>query len=115
MDISPSTGKRRRNNPHSAEPLRGVPSNTAKYRMRLFIAGDEHNSAVAQKNIKEICSTHLKGNFKLEIIDVFEDFTDAIEENILVTPALVIDRPKNLKIFGNLEHKDKVLSALELK
>ena len=86
----------------------------AVYNMRLFVADNEPNSALARKNLDEICSTYLKGNVKLETIDVFEDFAPAIEDNILVTPALVIDSPMKLKIYGNLQDKDKVLSALEL-
>lgn len=84
-----------------------------KYKMRLFIAGKEPNSMIARKNINEICSEHLAGKFELKVIDVFEDFSMAVDENILVTPALLIDKPKKIKIFGNLQDKNKVLSALE--
>jgi len=89
-------------------------SKQIKYKMRLFIADHEHNSMIAEKNIKKICSDHLKNNFELQVIDVFEDYTAAIEENILVAPALVIDYPKKVKIFGNLRNKNKVLTVLEL-
>ena len=68
----------------------------------------------AQKNIYDICLKHLKGNFRLEVIDVFHDFAPAIEENILVTPALVIDKPAKRKLYGTLQDKEKVLTALEL-
>ncbi len=88
---------------------------TAKYVMRLFVAGSEQNSLIARKNIKEICSKYLKNGHEIDIIDVFEDHDTAIAENILVTPALVVDRPKKVKIFGNLEDRKKVLFALGVK
>ena len=91
-----------------------VSSKKPVYKMRLFIAGQEPNSVIARQNIKEICSEHIKEKVELKVIDVFEDYTAAIEENILVAPALIIDTPKKVKIFGNLRNKNKVLTALEL-
>lgn len=114
MGASEITEKRQgKKDPH-LEPLASGSNSGAKYSMRLFIAGDEPNSVIAQRNIRDICSEHLEGNFKLDVIDVFEDYTAAIEENILVSPALVIDQPQKAKIFGNLQNKERVLSALEL-
>lgn len=114
MEISEKAGGRQEKKRSALEPLRDDPRKQPQYRMRLFVAGDEPNSAIAQNNIKEICSAHLKGNFQLDVIDVFEDFTAAIQESILVTPALVIDKPKQMTIFGNLQDREKVLAALEL-
>lgn len=114
MKISEQIGKTSNKNQSRLEPLRRNFPKTEKYQMRLFIAGNESNSVIAQKNIDEICSAHLQDSYKLEVIDVFDDFSAAIKENILVTPALVIDKPKKRKIFGNLQEKDKVLTALGL-
>lgn len=114
MKISEQIGKTSNKNQSRLTPLRRNSIKTEKYQMRLFIAGNESNSVIAQKNINEICVSNLKGKFQLEIIDVFKDFTAAIEENILVTPALIIDEPKKMKIFGNLQETEKVLSALGL-
>jgi len=114
MEISEKTGGRQGKKRPALESLGGDPRKQPQYQMRLFVAGNEPNSAIAQNNIEEICSAHLKGNFQLDVIDVFEDFTAAIQESILVTPALVIDKPKQMTIFGNLQDKAKVLAALEL-
>ncbi len=96
------------------EASKSKASNAVRYKLRLFVAGEEHNSVVAKKNIDEICAAHLRGNCELEIINVFEDYAAAIEHNVLVTPALLIDRPVQSRIYGNLQDKSKVLSALEL-
>jgi circadian clock protein KaiB len=107
----PKAGKHK--NPTS-EPLRKDAPKRNGYEMRLFVAGGEANSVIARKNIDEICAAHLKGNFSLQVIDVFENFSAAIDENILVTPALIIDKPKKARIYGNLQDRQKVLSVLEL-
>ncbi|MEX1299945.1 MAG: circadian clock KaiB family protein, partial [Desulfotignum sp.] len=64
-----------------------TPSDFPKYRMRLFVAGKERNSVMAQNNITRICLTHLKDNYTLQIIDVFENHTAAMAENILLVPT----------------------------
>ena len=101
----PSSGKPAKD-PNGYRPV--------EYKMRLFVAGDETNSRQAKRNIDEICSQYLAGNFELVVIDVFEDFAIALQENILVTPALLLDKPKKVKIFGNLQDRAKVVFALGL-
>jgi circadian clock protein KaiB len=88
------------------------PSHPIAFKMRLFLAGDELNSTLARRNLNEICQTYLAGRAEITIIDVFRDFDMAVDENILVTPALVVDRPKSLRIFGNLQDRGAVLAAL---
>jgi circadian clock protein KaiB len=86
-----------------------------KYRMRLFVAGDEPNSAIAKEALDKICSTYLNGNCRVEIIDVLEDFRLALEEGVLVTPALVVFEPgPRTVIVGNLADTGKVLAALKV-
>jgi len=86
-----------------------------KYRLRLFVAGDESNSIIAKASLDEICSTYLKHEYQIEIIDVLENFQPALEERILVTPALVIVEPQpRTAVFGNLTDTRKVLSALKV-
>ena len=86
-----------------------------KYHLRLFIAGDEPNSIIARASLDEICSTYLKHECQIEIIDVLENFQPALEERVLVTPALVIVEPlPRTIVFGNLTDTKKVLSALKV-
>ena len=86
-----------------------------KYHLRLFVAGDEPNSAIARQSLDKICSTYLNHNCQVEIVDVLEDFQPALDERVLVTPALVIiEPPPKVVIFGNLTDTEKVLSALKV-
>ena len=86
-----------------------------KYRLRLFVAGEEPNSVIARASLDEICSTYLKHDCQIEIVDVLENFQPALEERVLVTPALVIVEPQpRAVVFGNLTDTKKVLSALKV-
>jgi circadian clock protein KaiB len=88
---------------------------SARYHFRLFVAGGEPNSALARAALDEICSQHLEGSCTVETVDVLEDYQPALAENILVTPALIIEKPKpRMVIFGNLSDKKKVLAALQV-
>ena len=89
-------------------------SSPPKYRLRLFIAGSEPNSLIAQKNITAICSGHFNNDYELVIIDVFEDCMAALQENIVVTPTLIFDRPEKMRIHGNLQDHETVLTRLGL-
>ncbi len=94
---------------------RAGPPNVMKYCMRLFVAGGEPNSAIARESLDKICSTYLNGNCQVETIDVLKDFRPALEERVLVTPALVILEPgPRTVIFGNLTDTGKVLTALKV-
>lgn len=88
---------------------------SARYCLRLFVAGDEPNSALARAALEDICTRHLQGRCEVETVDVLQDFQPALAENILVTPALVIEKPQpRTVIFGNLRDKKKVLAALQV-
>lgn len=86
-----------------------------RYDMRLFVAGDESNSTIAKASLQKICDQYLEGVCHVEVIDVLKDFRPALQENILVTPALIIQSGKaRTVIFGNLTNMDRVLTALNL-
>jgi len=86
-----------------------------KWQLRLFVAGDEPNSAIARASLDRIREEHLEQRCEIEIIDVLEDFQPALEENVLVTPALVIRKnDTRTVVFGNLTNTEKVLTALQI-
>ena len=85
-----------------------------KYVLRLFVAGDEANSKKARENLTQLCETHLRGQYEIEIVDVLEDFQAALDSNVLLTPALIVVAPEPITIFGSLSDNEKVLGALGL-
>ena len=85
------------------------------YILRLFTADNEPNSKQALENLERLQETHLKMAHKKEIIDVLEDFQTALENNVLVTPCLILVSPApKATILGNLSDTKKVLAALRL-
>jgi len=88
---------------------------SSHYLLRLFIVGDGHNSRLALANLRDICEQHLKGRHTIETVDVVKNFKAAIQNNILVTPALVVVAPlPTVVVLGNLSDRPKVLLALRL-
>ncbi len=90
-----------------------VPEEDTEYFMRLFVAGDERNSILAKENLQRVCKNHLGGRCEIEVIDVKEDFRTALENNVFVTPMLILVSPlPGVKILGNLSDAQNLLKAL---
>jgi len=65
--------------------------------------------------VEELQETYLKMPHKKEFVDVLEDFQTALDNNVLVTPCLILVSPlPRVAILGNLGDTEKVLSALRL-
>jgi circadian clock protein KaiB len=94
---------------------KGTEAEDETYILRLFMADNEPNSKQAWENLERLQETHLKMPHKKEIVDVLEDFQTALENNVLVTPCLILDSPlPKVTIFGNLSDTEMVLAALRL-
>jgi circadian clock protein KaiB len=89
--------------------------NPGHYLLRLFIAGNGHNSQKALANLHSLCQEYLEGRYTIETVDVVEDFQAAVRDNILVTPALILVAPlPRVIVLGNLSDQQKVLLALRV-
>ncbi len=82
--------------------------NIEKYTFQLFIVGNSILNNAAIKNCTVILKKKLKGNYTLEVIDLSNNPTLAIQENIILTPTLKL---KNLTSeirmagdFSNQQH-----------
>jgi circadian clock protein KaiB len=85
------------------------------YIFRLFLAGNESNSAQARANLARLCGEHLKGRYKIDAVDVLKDATSAHQNNVLVTPTLILVKPlPRVILLGNLNDTTQVLAALRL-
>jgi len=86
-----------------------------KYRLCLFVAGGEPNSKLARENLTKLCEKCLKGYYELEVVDVLENFQAALENNVLITPTLLLTAPTPpVMVVGTLSDTEKVLAALRL-
>ena len=91
------------------------PAGPTRYRMILFVAGDERNSRLARENLARLCESDLQGRCDVEIVDVLENFAAAMEHQVLLTPCLLwVEPPPGAMIIGNLSDLERVRSALHL-
>ena len=89
---------------------------TAKWRLRLYVAGNTPNSIAAFANLKEICEKHLGDRYQIEVVDLLENPTLAKGDQIIAVPTLVRRLPFPVKkIIGDLSNTERVLIGLDLK
>jgi circadian clock protein KaiB len=107
------TNKTRRAAKTSAKSL--VTRPTGKYVLRLFVAGATAKSHQAILRIRQLCEAELKGNYKLEVIDIYQQPKLARANQIVATPTLVIAFPPPVRRFiGNLANITGLFVELDL-
>jgi circadian clock protein KaiB len=86
------------------------------YMLKLYVTGTSPRAEVAIANLRRICEQELRGQYRLEIIDVLEHPQIAEEERILATPTLIKQLPPPLRrVIGDLSDTEKVLLGLEVR
>jgi circadian clock protein KaiB len=89
---------------------------TEKYELRLYIAGKTAKSVTALNNLKKYCEEHLKGQYKIEVIDLLVQPQLAEGDQIFAIPTLVRKVPEPIrKIIGDLSNEEKVLVGLNIR
>jgi circadian clock protein KaiB len=87
-----------------------------KWELRLYIAGNTPKSVTALSNLKKYCEEHLKGQYKIEVVDLLVDPQLAAGDQILAIPTLVRKVPVPIrKIIGDLSNEEKVLVGLNIR
>ncbi len=85
------------------------------YNLRLYVAGQTDKSMAAFENLKKIAEEHLRGRYKIEIIDLLKNPQLAEGDQILATPTLVRNLPPPIrKIIGDLSNTERVLVGLDI-
>lgn len=86
-----------------------------KWELRLYVAGKTPKSMAALTNLKKYCEEHLKGQYKIEVVDLLEKPQLAEGDQILAIPTLVRKVPEPIrKIIGDLSNEEKVLVGLNI-
>jgi len=81
----------------------------------LYVAGETPKSLAAVRNLEKICSEHLAGKYKVEVIDLKKQPHLAREHGIVAIPTLVKELPVPIrKIIGDLSDTQKVLVHLSV-
>ncbi len=86
-----------------------------RWELRLYVAGKTPKSVAALTNLKKYCEEHLKGQYKIEVVDLLEKPQLAEGDQILAIPTLVRKVPEPIrKIIGDLSNEEKVLVGLNI-
>ena len=87
-----------------------------KWELRLYVAGKTPKSVTALTNLKKYCETHLKGQYRIEVIDLLIQPQLAEGDQIFAIPTLVRKVPEPIrKIIGDLSNEEKVLVGLDIR
>jgi circadian clock protein KaiB len=63
------------------------------FELRLYVAGQTSRSLAALTNLKGICEEHLRGRYRIEVIDLLEHPQLARGDQILALPTVVRKLP----------------------
>lgn len=86
------------------------------WQLRLYVAGHTARSIAAFDNLKRYCEEHLKGQYKIEVIDLLKDPQLAEGDQILAIPTVVRHVPEPIRrIIGDLSEEEKVLVGLDFR
>jgi circadian clock protein KaiB len=98
----------------SASSSNGRPAKL--WQLRLYVTGQTSKSLTAFANLKKNCESHLKGRYRITVIDLVKQPHLAKGDQILAIPTVVRKLPKPVrKIIGDLSETDHVLVGLDLR
>jgi circadian clock protein KaiB len=86
-----------------------------RWELRLYVAGQTPKSLAAFANLKTICEAHLKGKYRIEVIDLLANPELARADQIVAVPTLIRKLPPPVKrLIGDLSNKERTLVGMEL-
>ena len=86
------------------------------WQLRLYVMDTTPKSETAFANLKKFCESHLKGRYRITVIDLLKRPHLAKGDQILAIPTVVRKLPKPVRtILGNLSDTERVLVGLDLR
>ncbi len=86
------------------------------WQLRLYVMDETPKSQSAFANLKRVCELHLKGRYRIKVIDLLKQPQLASGDQILATPTVVRRLLVPMRtVIGNLSDIDNVLVGLDLK
>jgi len=86
------------------------------WQLRLYVMDQTPKSLTAFANLKLLCETHLKGRYRITVIDLLRHPQLAKGDQILAIPTVVRRLPSPVRtIIGTLSHTAHVLVGLDLR
>ena len=102
----------------SPPPRRTVAAGRAAkfWQLRLYVMDQTAKSLMAFSNLKKICESHLKGRYRITVIDLLKHPQLAKGDQILAIPTVVRRLPSPVRtIIGTLSDAQDVLVGLDLR
>ena len=92
------------------------PKVSDKWQLRLYVTDQTPRSTTAFANLKMLCETHLKGRYRIKVIDLLKHPKLAKGDQILAVPTVVRLLPNPVRtIIGTLSDTERVLVGLDLR
>ena len=86
------------------------------WQLRLYVMDTTPKSLTAFSNLKKFCESHLKGRYRITVIDLMKRPQLAKGDQILAIPTVVRKLPKPVRtIIGSLSDPERVLVGLDLR
>ena len=86
------------------------------WQLRLYVMDQTSKSMTAFANLKKFCESHLKGRYRIKVIDLMKQPHLAKGDQILAIPTVVRKLPRPVRtIIGNLSDTARVLEGLDLR
>ncbi len=83
--------------------------------LKLYIAGSSLRSLHAIQNVKRLCEAELSGNYRLEVVDIYNDPQRAVKDRVVAVPTLVKHAPGVVRrLIGDLSETDALRRGLDL-
>ena len=90
-------------------------ANDMDYLLRLYIAGISTNNIEAVRDFKQLLDDKFHENYRLEVIDIFENPHLAAGEKIVATPTLMKLMPPPIqKVILDFNNKERLLLRIDL-
>ena len=86
------------------------------WQLRLYVMDSTAKSQTAFANLKKFCESHLKGRYRITVIDLLKQPQLAKGDQILAIPTVVRKLPKPMRtMIGNLSDTERMLVGLDLR
>lgn len=103
--------------PQALESLTGTAeADPNVWELRLYVAGKTARSVAALENLTRLCEEHLRGKYRIEVVDLLVHPKLAKGDQIVAIPTLVRKLPPPIrKVIGDLSDAERTLVGLQLR
>jgi circadian clock protein KaiB len=85
------------------------------YKLRLYVTGPSSVSARAMVNARRIFEDHLKGRYRLEVLNVSDNIAMATRDQVVAAPTLIKLAPPPMKRFiGDMSNAERLVKGLDV-